>query len=164
MKAKEKKPITVVERRLQSGAIFGTSSKPIPLAEPERWTVRLVNSQISDSRLYEMQAEKGWVFAEASDLAIKAEDIGLRIMDGRIVRGERGSEVLMKMERADYKAIQKAKDADNRKNTFGSKANKAAVLAAASNEPDGDRGADFLNRAVKSMNITDHRETVALDE
>ena len=149
-----KKPITVIERRLKSGSIFGTSSKPIPLTEPKRWTVRIVNSQVSEGHVYDLQAEKGWVYAEASDLAVQPHEVGFRDMGGRLVRGDKGSEVLMKMEREDYRAIQTAKDAANRKSTFGSRATKQAIINAASAQL-GDQGADFLHRSVNSVEVKD---------
>lgn len=164
MAKKEKQPLSIVDRRLASGSIFGTSSKPIPLTEPDRWTVRLVNSQISEGHLYDMQAEKGWIYAEVGDLAVKPEEVGLRAMDGRLVRGTHGHEVLMKMEKKDYRAVQKAKDVANRQSTFGKKAIKNAVVSAAGAEPDGDRGASFLNRAMDQVSVTDTLERVNLDD
>jgi len=162
--AKEKVPVSIVENRLKSGRIFGQSSKPIPLTDPDRWTVRIVNSKISNSHLYDMQAEKGWVYAVLGDLAVRPEEVGLRELDGRLVRGTQGEEVLMKMERTDYAAIQKAKDKANREQTFGKKALKSAVVNAASREVDGDEGAEFLNRAVNRIQVTDSREVLAEDE
>lgn len=162
--AKEKKPISIIERRLKSGTIFGTSSKPIPLVEPERWTVRVANALISDSHLYDLQAEKGWVYAAPEDLAVRPEEMGFRIMDGRVVRGTHGTEILMKMERADYKAVQALKDRTNIQQTFGKKATKQAIVNAASAEPGGDQGADFLNRTINTVDVKDAREWVAIDE
>lgn len=161
---KVKREISVVERRLQSGSIFAASSRPIPLVEPERWTVRIVNSQISDAHLWEMQAEKGWIYAEPTDLAVQPHEIGFRVQDGRLVRGVQGHEVLMKMARAEYEAIQRAKDAENRKNTFGAKALKQTVLGAAQAEPDGARGAEFLDRHMQHITIKDSLERVSLEE
>ena len=122
-----------------------------------------MNTQISDDRAWQMQADKGWVYLEADDLAVKPHEIGFRELDGRIVRGTQGQEVLMKMEVKDYRAIQKIKEAENRKQTFGAKANKAAILSAAQREADGDQGADFLNRTVNTMEITDTLERVPLE-
>src|SRR6185436_10328738 len=98
----KKKDISIIERRLQSGSIFGTSSKPIPLKEPKAWALRSVNSNVNNQHLYDMQAEKGWVYATVDDLDVKPDEIGFREMDGRIVRGTKGDEVLMKMPLADY--------------------------------------------------------------
>lgn len=160
-----KKEISVVERRLKSGRIFSVGSRPIPLAEPNRWIVRTVNTQISDARAWEMQAEKGWVYATAADLAVAPTEIGFRELDGHIVRGTQGQEVLMKMEKADYAAIQKQKEAENTRNTFSAAANKAAILSAAHADPTvGDQGAEFLNRSISSLEIKDSRERVSLED
>lgn len=160
----KKREISVVERRLKSGSVFATGSKPMPLVEPDRWEVRVVNGQISDARLWEMQAEKGWVYLAAEDLAVEPHEIGFRVQDGRVVRGTHGHEVVMKMPRTDYRAIQKQKDRENRINTFGTAANKKAIVAAAQSEPGGARGAEFLDRAVERITIKDSLEQVSLED
>ena len=159
--AKSKVPISVIERRLKSGSIFGTSSKPIPLVDPTRWTVRVVNSRISESHLYDMQAEKGWVYAEVSDLAMAPEEMGFHVLDGRVVRGEHGHEVIMKMERKDYQAVQQEKDRMNRVQTFGRKATKQAVIGALQ-AAEGEQAADFMAKAINQIQVTDTR--VAADD
>lgn len=160
---KEKKPISIVDRRLASGAVFSASSRPIPLKEPELWTLRIVNTGISDQRLWEIQADKGWVYASPEDLAIDPAEIGFRVLDGRVVRGTQGAEVLMKMATADYTRIQKAKDAANKQSTFGSKQLKKDVLARAGAEV-GAEGADFLAKNINRISVTDSREAVSLEE
>lgn len=161
---KEKKPISLVERRMKTGSIFAASAREIPMKEAGRWAIRIVNSAISYSHLLDMKEQKGWVFADPDDLAVKAEDVGFRILDGRIVRGTHGEEVLMKMERSDYAAVQKMKDQMNRQTTFGKKAVKASILEAAGKEPGGDEGADYLNRTTSSMTVTDSIERVHLED
>lgn len=151
-----KRKLSVVERRLASGSVFTAASRPIPLKEPDLWVLRVVNTAISDDRLYAMQAEKGWVYALPEDLAIDPVEVGLRVVDGRIVRGDKGTEVLMKMPKEDYDAVVKMKDVENRKMTFGKKATKDAIVAAASQQL-GDEGAEFLSRTVQSMDIKDGR-------
>ena len=158
-----KQPISVVARRLKSGSIFSAGSKPIPLAEPARWNVRVVNTTISDDRLWQMQADKGWVYLDVADLAVAPHEIGFRELDGRVVRGQQGQEVLMKMPRQDYKAVQAMKEAENKRTTFSPKSNKQAIVGAASSEL-GDQAASFLNRAVQSVDIKDSRETVNLED
>lgn len=160
----KKTAISVVERRLKSGTIFSASSRPLPLVEPEKWTIRFCNSQISESRIWEMQADKGWVYMDPADLAVEPHEVGLRVQDGRLVRGQHGAEVVMKMLKPDYAQIQKAKDAENRKNTFGASAVKESILnAAGSAEGVGAQGADFLNRNL-NVSVTDSRELVSLEE
>ena len=160
----KKRSVSIIERRLESGSVFGASSQPIPLVEPDRWSVRLVNSDISEARIWEMQAVKGWVFATPEDLAVPPEDVGLRVLDGRVVRGTRGAEVLMKMEREDYAKLQRKKEQETRAQTFGEKAVKQSILGAAQAEPDGARGAEFLDRHLAGVTVTDSRERVSLDE
>lgn len=159
-----KREISIVERRLKSGSIFSAGSRPIPLVEPHRWTIRIVNTEISDARAWDMQAEKGWIYAETADLAVQPHEIGFREQDGRLVRGQRGQEVLMKMAIKDYKAIQAHKDGENRLRTFSAKANKDAILSAAQTQPGGDHGADFLSRTIQSMEIKDSLERVPLED
>mgnify|MGYP001579820631 FL=1 len=163
----KKREISVIERRLQSGQIFALGSDAIPLREPTRWVLRIINTQISDAHLWSMQAKKGWVYAEPDDLAVKAEEIGFRVQDGRIVRGTQGAEVLMKMASPDFAAVQRQKDAENRAHTFGAKALKASVVKAAEtkpDDPDAAKGAEFLDRHLAGITVTDSVERVPLDE
>ena len=160
----KKREISVVDRRLKSGAIFAAGSRPIPLSEPQKWVLREVNAQISDNRMWEMQAEKGWVYAEEADIAIPVHEIGYRVMDGRLVKGERGQLVLMKMLQSDYAKIARAKDDANKEQTFGAKAVKNTILSAVSREQGGDQGAEFLQNAVRSITVTDSREAVSLED
>lgn len=162
MPPKAKKPISIVDRRLASGSVFAASSRPIPLVEPEMWELRIVNTQISDQRLWEVQADKGWVYAEPSDIAVDVTELGLRIQDGRIVRGTQGHEVLMKMPKGEYRKIVKMKDAENRKRTFGDKnKHKQDIVNAAASEL-GDQAASFLNQ--QNVVINDSLERVSLED
>lgn len=163
-----KAQISVIERRLKSGRIFSQGSQPLPMKEPGRLTVRVVNTQISDSRLWEMQADKGWTYLTRDDLAVSPEEVGFREQDGRLVRGTHGYEVLMCMPARDYEAVQKQKDTSNRETTFSKKHIQSAVTsrAAASVEDGGlgtdGRGAEFLDRA--QLTVVDSLERVRLDE
>lgn len=159
-----KREVTLIERRIQSGDPYGGGSLPIPLVEPQRWYVRTINTKIADNHLARV-LRLGWVYADVADLACDPADFGFSVGDGgRITLGERGAEVLMKVPLKQYGVIQKMKEAKNRENTFGAKANKAAILNAAQNEPGGDQGADFLNRTIRHMDIKDSLERVALEE
>ena len=157
----KKKEISIIERRLQSGSIFGTSSKPIPLKEPKAWTLRIVNSDVNNQHLYDMMAEKGWVYATVDDLAVKPDEVGFRELDGRIVRGTKGSEVLMKMPAADYKAVAKEKDRVNRAQTLGKRATRNTILNAMHAAGD-DAGGSFMEKALNSAQIEDSVERVPL--
>lgn len=162
---KAKKIITVIERRLKSGQVFTAGSKAMPLTEPGRWTLRIVNAQVREdgSRIHEMTGEKGWEFAVASDLAVDPTEVGFHEQDGRLVRGTKGQEVLMKMAVADYAAVQRLKDQQTRANTFSDKGVKQTIMNAA-NRNLGDEGASALDGALKSVTVTDSRERVSLED
>lgn len=166
--AQENRPkptISLAERRVKSGALFAAGSRSIPLTEPGRWALRVVNTDISDARLWEMQADKGWTYAAPEDIDIEPQEIGFRVQDGRLVRGTRGSEVLMKMPTEDFRQIQAEKDRHNRVNTFGRQALKSAIVGAAATQlQDGGRGAEFLDRAVHRIGVKDSLERVNLDD
>lgn len=160
----KKREISVVERRLKSGSIFAISAGTIPLAEPGRWELREVNSDVRTGRIREMIADKHWQFAEEGDLAVLPYDIGYRVQDGKLVKGIRGELVLMKMERSDFRAVQLLKDRENRANTFGAKAVKEAIVTAASQEKDGGQAAEYLNQAVSGVDVKDSVERVSLED
>lgn len=160
----KKREISIIERRLKSGSIFAVSAGSIPLKQPKRWELRIVNSEVRNGRIREMQTDKGWEFVAVSDLAVEPFEIGFREQDGRLVRGQHGQEVLMKMEAADYREVQLLKDAENRKNTFGQKATKQAILNAAQGESGGGRGAELLDRAIQGMRVEDSQERVSLED
>lgn len=157
----KKRELSIADRRRASGSIFGTGSKPIPLKEPEKWEVRNVNSKVSNQHVYNMRAEKLWEFVTPADLDCTLDEIGYRELDGRVVRGERGEEVLMKMPRKDYKEIQRDKDKTNRAQTLGSKAAKQTIMQAMHAAND-EQGAEFMQRALKNATIQDGTERVPL--
>lgn len=154
----KKRDIVLQDRRLASGSAFARGSRSMPLKEPKRWTTRDVNRDISDDHIFVMQTDLGWVYAEASDFAVDPVIFGWHEEDGRLVKGARGQIVLMKKPLDDYQAITAMKDKENRIQTFSPKANKAAILASAEQEPDGDRAAEALSRSVQSLEIKDWRE------
>lgn len=158
--AKVKRAISVVDRRLQSGAIFRAGSEPIPLREPGRWTLRVVNADIHSQHVHQLRMKKGWEYAEPGDLAVAPEDVGFRLENGRLVCGAHGAEVLMKMPAFDFQRVQVAKDREVRRQTFGSQALKDSVLAAAGREPGGAEGADFLQKQLHNISVTDSREAL----
>lgn len=158
----KKRQVNVIDRRLKSGSIWGNTTVPIPATEPGRWTFREVNTQISHDHLYQMIHSKQWEYASPGDLACDPGMFAFREQDGRLVKGTHGELVLMKMPSEDFSAVQKEKARVNRVSTFGSA--KAAVLAAASSEPDGGRGADLLDRQLQSLTVTDTRERMPLEE
>lgn len=152
-----KKPtISVIERRLQGPSVHRSSSQPIPLKEPGKWTLRWENSQISPDHLYRIVHEYGWEYAQPEDLDCAIDEIGAQARDGRVVRGTRGDEVLMKMLLKDYKRIEKRKTEENIKQTFGRKQLKDAMVAGVGSEH-GDRAAEYVAQNVNAISVADTR-------
>jgi hypothetical protein len=106
--------ISVLERRLQNP--FGDGSPAVTLKDPG-WTVHVINTIIRPGRYHDVVRNKGWVPVLPEDIDGQAEDFGFDVKEGRIVRGERGSEVLMKMPTSEYSQIQMAKDRHNKQLT-----------------------------------------------
>lgn len=99
--------VTVLDRRLAHP--FGSPSVAITLTSGGPWEVRFVDSQLRPGRLHDIKHNKGWEFVDASELDGKPDEYGLREVDGRLVRGENGREVLMKMPKAMYDQISQRK-------------------------------------------------------
>ena len=154
--AKKMPTVSVIERRLQAPNIFRTSSEPIALTEPKAWVVRWMNSKLSPGRLFDVLHNKGWAYLEPADLACDVEEIGAVVRDNRIVRGERGEEVLMKMPSKDYKRIEKAKTEQTMKQTFGKKQLKDKILSEVPTEH-GDRAAEWIAENVNTIKVQDVR-------
>lgn len=148
--------ISVIERRLQGPSVFRTSSQPIPLKEPKTWTLRWENSKISPDHMWNIVHNLGWSYCEPEDLDCPIDEIGAFVRDGRIVRGERGDEVLMKMLTRDYKRVEKRKTEETIKQTFGKKQLKDSIVSQVAQEH-GDQAAEYMNRAVNQVTVNDGR-------
>ncbi len=155
VKVKERSEI--VKRRLANPN--AGNALALPLKEPRRWQIRIFNADAATNRLSYAQ-QKGWVFAEPDDFEGKLSDHGLEVRDGRVVQGERGKEVVMKMPKEDFQDIQKAKAVANITSTFGIKKVKDAIVEHAAKEEGGDQGADFLSRQLNHIEIKDSLETI----
>lgn len=154
--------ISVMERRLQRG-VFNGASSGIPLKKPKEWVTRIVDAKQTNDRPWVMQ-EKGWVYLELADLAVSPESIGYRATpEGRIVRGEQGRDVVMKMPMADWNRLNKAKSDANIRDTFGKKQIKSAIVNGVAGSH-GSQAADFVNSAVNTLDVRDSRERVSLDD
>ena len=105
-KAKKVPSASVLDRRLLHP--FGSPSVAITLKEGD-WEVRIVDSQSRPGRLHDVRHNKGWDFVLPEELDGTADEYGFRVMDNRLVRGEHGREVLMKMDRGVYQKILQAK-------------------------------------------------------
>lgn len=141
--ASEPPAIAVLERRLQNP--FGEGSQPIQLKQPG-WTLHIINANLRSGRYHDVVRNKGWVPVEASEIDGDPMDFGFDVKDGRVVRGERGSEILVKMPTRDYQKIQMAKDAYNKKLIKPKVVREAAMQKAA--KEFGDSAADAIDRTV----------------
>jgi len=147
----------IVARRLKNPN--AGNAMEIPLKEPRRWQLRIFNADAATNRISYAQ-QKGWIFAQPADIEGRIDDYGLENRDGRLVLGERGKEVLMKMPRDDFQDIQKAKTAYNLQTTFGTKQIKTAIVEQAAQQEGGDEGADFLSRSLAKLEIQDTLEKI----
>ena len=113
-KSEEKKvpAVSVLDRRLLHP--FGLPSVAITLREGD-WELRIVDSQSRPGRLHDIRHNKGWEFVTPEELDGTPDEYGFRVMDNRLVRGENGREVLMKMDRSVYERILQAKTEKNEK-------------------------------------------------
>lgn len=155
-KATPKKKITVLERRLQNP--FGDGSPAIELKEPG-FTLRVVNGSVRPGRYHDVTRNKGWEPVLPGEILGDVKDFGFDEKDGRIVRGERGQEVLVKMPTAWFEQIAKKKDELNRGQLKGSRVKRDTVDAVAKSY--GDQAAEFVEDTI-TMKAT--RSPVPLDD
>ena len=135
--------ISVLERRLQNP--FGDGSPAVRLKQPG-WTLHVVNGALRPGRYHDVTRNKGWVPVEATEVDGDPMDFGFDVKEGRVVRGERGQEVLVKMPTRDYQEIMQAKDAHN-KRLVGGRAVKSAAVERTAKEH-GDEAADLIDRSI----------------
>jgi hypothetical protein len=147
--------VTVLERRLQNP--FGDGSPTIKLKEPG-WALHIFDTS-RPGRYHYAQREKGWEPVLPDDLDGSAEDLGFDVVNDRVVRGERGKEVLMKMPQVMYDkiAMRKAEVTSARNAPARLKADVIEQTAAQYS----DQAADYLHRNVT---IKDTREPVPIEE
>ena len=143
----------IIARRL-NGEPFGLKADAIPLKEPGKWAVRIANSQLHESRHYDMVHKLGYRPMTRDFLpdGISPESLGFKVAeDGQtLCRGIRGDEVLYVMPKDQYDRIQMAKAAKNMEGMGSeSKAKQAAAEAAAGVH--GEQAAEYLS---KHANIT----------
>lgn len=150
--------LSVIERRLKSGSVQRIGSDPVRLKE-KGWTTRFINSDVRPDRLYQALQRQGWVCVEPEEMAEDPAALGLNVENGRIVRGDRGREVLCKMRESDYRQLVKQKTAENNKGTFSSKQTKEQLAEAAANRF-GDEAGDFVASKVVGE-VIDSKERVS---
>jgi hypothetical protein len=152
-KAKALPKVSVIDRRMANP--FGTGTVPITLKTPGQWEVRWVYSKMRPGHLYQMTHQKGWVFVEPGELDGSPDEYGLTAKDNRLVRGDHGEEVLMKMPLEDFKKIQKAKAEYNLKE-LGQKQMQSAVAQATAKQH-GDEAGEMAFNAFQHGEVKDSR-------
>lgn len=150
--------VSVLERRLENP--FGSPSLEIQLNDGKPWALRIINANMRSGRVWDVIHNKGWEFVSVDELPTKPDELGFREMDGRVVRGERGEEVLVKMPQAHYDAIAKAKAESNLKG-LGKKAMQEGAAQMAASQGLGDQAAETIYRS--NMTINDSRVSVDLE-
>jgi hypothetical protein len=138
----------IIAKRL-AGQPFGTRNLAIPLREPQRWAVFIANSLADENNHYRMVHELGWVPLTVEDLAegITPVSIGWQVKeDGHtLCRGQRGDEIVYKMDKLQYRKVQLAKTAENKKGIGSAKALKESAANAAAGQM-GSEAADFVHK------------------
>jgi hypothetical protein len=155
-KKKELPVVSVLERRLANP--FGAPSVPITLKDGGRWAIRIANDGVRTGRVHQI-IQLGWTYVTPDEIDGRPADFGFREMDGRLVRGEHGQEVIVKMPQADFDAIQSAKADKNLANLGGKKIKHDVANATAAKYGD-EAGETVFN---SQMDVQDSRVSVDLD-
>ena len=147
----------IIDRRLKNPN--GQESLSIPSVPAGRWVFRIANGTISPDHIWRMRQQKGWEFAAPADLGGRPEDFGFEVRQERMVRGDRGQEVLMKMDATEWHEIQQAKSDANRRQALSVKdiPQRAAAEIGGS---EGSEAADVLHRSLDHVTITERLERV----
>lgn len=151
--------VSVLERRLKFP--FGAPSESIKLKEGE-WAMRWVSEGVRTGRVYQVQ-NMGWEFVTPEEIVGQPSDLGCQALDNRLVRGDAANrEVLMKMPKADFEAIQKAKASENLKNLSSGK----KLKEDAANRATQHFGTDEAGEAIfnSDLDVRDSRVAYELDE
>ena len=148
--------VSVLERRLAHP--FGAPSVPITLKDGQPWAIRIANDGVRTGRVHQV-IQLGWTYVLADEIDGRPADFGFRELDGRLVRGEHGEEVLVKMPKADFEKIQQAKADKNLRDLGGSKVKEATAARTAAKF--GDEAADTVYNS--DMTVTDSRVNIDLE-
>lgn len=149
--------LQVLDRRLVNPVTYGDSR--ITLSVPGQWTLRWVNTSI-EGRFDRATGMQGWVPVRPDELANRRQITNYKVTpDGYVSRGERMSEVLMRMPTAHYDRIQLRKTEINKRSMRPGKV-KDAVNARLAQMGRGDL-ADVADR-IRDVSV-ESVETVDLD-
>lgn len=149
--------VSVLERRLADP--LGLPSVDIQLKEG-KWALRIVNASSRTGRIHTVIHSLGWEFVTPEELQGRPDELGFRAMDGRVVRGERGEEVLVKMPLDMFHKIQRAK-ADKNIKSLGKKQTLEQAAQMAATNGMGDQAAETIYNS--NMSIEDARGGIDLE-
>src|SRR6185503_351083 len=157
--AKKLPKVSILERRLKNP--FGSPSEAIKLKEGD-WATRWVSETLRSGRVYQVQ-NLGWDFVTPEEVVGQPSDLGCQAIDNRLVRGDAANrEVLMKMPRADFEAIQRAKAETNLRNLGSGK----KLKEDAANRATQHFGTDEAGEAIynSDLDVRDSRVAYELEE
>lgn len=151
--------VSVLERRLKNP--FGSPSEGVKFKEGD-WMARWFSESLRTGRIHQA-VTMGWDFVLPEDLAVPAADLGFQAIDSRVVRGDAANrEVLMKMPKSDFEAIQKAKaDKNLSMLNSGKKLKEEAANRATSHFGTDEAGEAIYN---SDLDVRDSRVAYELDE
>ena len=155
-KKKDLPVVSVIDRRLQNP--FGAPSIDIPLKDGKAWAIRIVDASVRTGRTHQI-IQMGWTFITPDDIEGQASDFGFRVMDNRIVRGDHGQEVIVKMPQADFDRIQRAKAEKNLRDLGGQRMKEDVAQRAA--KQFGDEAAETIYGS--DFDVKDSRVNIDLD-
>jgi hypothetical protein len=145
----------IFQRRLENP--FGDGSPTVRLKEAG-WALHIFDTS-RPGRFHYARREKGWEPVAPEELDGSANDYGFDVLDGKVVRGERGKEILMKMPQRMYDLIaQRKAEVTNARN---SPARLKAEVMEQTAAQYSDQAASYLDRNVT---IKDTRAPVPLEE
>lgn len=156
-----KKPrVEVLQRRLQTP--FGAPASKVRLKE-DGWECRWFNSAIAADHVWRAK-ENGWQGVRPEELA-DTDQIGgfQKSPDGFVVRGDKGTEVLMKLPAEWRKQIQLKKTEQNTKNMRPGVMKRE--VAEAAGKTLGDQAGEFVQKNVSIVgDVTDKIERMHASE
>lgn len=151
--------VSVLDRRKLHP--FGAPSQAVTLKTPGQWATRIVNTKSRTGRLHDVLHNKGWAYVLPEELDGAPDELGFESKDGRLLRGEHGEEVLVKMPQKDFDEIQSAKARLNIKNLGGKQMREAVAQTTALEH--GDQAGETVARQFDHIEVTDGRERVELE-
>ncbi len=130
-------------RRL-AGNPFGGGSRELPLKEAGRWKTYLGNNYSNENEFFELKQD-GWIPLTEDDLACPVNETGFRkSVDGYLVRGPQGQEMLFKMDMRDYRVLVQAKTEANMRGIGSARKIKQDIAEAAGSQIGAEAG-DYIN-------------------